>query len=101
MLALSIPSLIAALVPAILVEAPVLARYLRVPMRRALWISTQANLFSTLVGGLIALASNFVLPMWTDFSREAVLVSLVPMLFITWWLENIVVRRFTYFDSKA
>jgi hypothetical protein len=101
LLALSVPTLVVALLPAILVEAPILARYLRVPFKRALWLSFAANVFSTLVGGIIAIASSFVIPFWTDTSREAVLASLVPMLFISWWLENIVVRRMQPPESKA
>ena len=92
LLAMWIPPAIIALIPAILIEAPVLARFLRVSLRSALWMSFIANVASMMVGAAIALASSFILPFATDISREATLAALLPMLLLSWWIENLVVK---------
>jgi hypothetical protein len=86
------PAMIVALPVAILLESPVLARGLRVPFRRALGLSSLANVISTLIGFVGALGLDFILLAFIGSSgssggRGVMLVALVPMFFITWWLE--------------
>ena len=102
----SVPVVVIALVPAILVEAPILARMLSVSVPRGLWLSLVANLVSTVLGAFIAIAADLLLLGGADssgmpFSRGAVLVSLVPMFFLTWWLESMSVRRMQPASPRA
>jgi hypothetical protein len=92
LLVLASPAAIAALLPAIIVEAPILARMLGIAWKRALALSAVANIFSTLVGLVISVAS-MVIPLFAETSREAVLIALAPMFFISWWIEAGTVRR--------
>jgi len=96
-LLISIPILVVTLPAAILIEAPILAHWLKVPFRRALWISFAANLFSTLLGALIAIAFDLALTLGQSSGLPGValsaLIALVPMFFITLWLERMAVRR--------
>jgi len=88
------PVMVVALVPAILIEAPILARFLKVSLRRGLWLSFVANLVSTFLGTVIAFVASLVIPIGSmDVSREMTLVSLLPMLFVSWWLEAMMVRN--------
>jgi len=57
----ALPFVLVALVPAILVEACVLAPLLPVPLRRALRLSSIANLQSTLVGFVLGLSLDAAL----------------------------------------
>ena len=86
-----IPPAIVALLPAILVEGPVLSRFLHVPGRRGLWLSFVANIASTMAGIVVAIAASLVIPGGAQMARELTLVALVPMFFFTWWLERWVV----------
>lgn len=97
---LAVPITIVGLLPAILVEAPVLARILHLPGRRALWISCIANVVSTIAGFAVAVVTSLVPVMYAEFVRETVLISLVPMFFLTWWVENLVTRRMLAPDKK-
>lgn len=85
---------IPALVPAIFVEAGVLARMLGLRYPRALWISFVANVFSTVIGAVIAIGFDVALGGGGPApGRGLFLVSLVPMFFLSWWLELWSVRR--------
>jgi hypothetical protein len=101
LLVLAVPVTIVALVPAIMVEAPILARMLTLSAGRAVGISAAANIVSTIAGAAIAIATAFIPLMYGEFMRETVLISLVPMFFVTWWIENLVVRRMLPAESKA
>ncbi|MBI2748507.1 MAG: pilin [Burkholderiales bacterium] len=97
----AIPALILALVPVIFLEAPVLAGILRLPLTSGLKLSAAVNVRSTLWGiviaivvdiGLIALGGGSMGP---APSRAALMGSLLPMFFITWWIERrAVVRKY-------
>jgi Pilin (bacterial filament) len=93
LLVLAVPVTVVGLVPAIFIEAPILARLLRVRGGRALWLSCVANVLSTIVGFVVALVTSFVPLMYGEFMRETVLISMVPMFFLTWWIENLSVKR--------
>ena len=101
LLVLAVPVTIVALLPVILVEAPILSRVLELPGRRALWMSLVANVVSTIAGAAIAVASSVVPLMWGEFVRMTVLISLVAMFFVTWWIENLVVRRMLPEEGKS
>jgi hypothetical protein len=96
-LILSIPVMALGLLPVILIEAPVLSRFLRVSFLRGLWLSFVANAASTILGALIGIAVDIALVVLLKTSFPAVapvvLVALVPMFFITWWIERKVVVR--------
>lgn len=82
-----------ALIPAIAVEAVVLGRMLGVGIGRALWLSFLANLTSTVLGGAVAVALDmFLMGGGPEPGRGVFLTSLVPMFFVSWWLERRVVR---------
>lgn len=100
LLVLAIPVTVVALPPAILLEAPVLARFLRLSWPRGLWVSLVANVVSTIAGAAIALATSFVPVMYGEFMRETALISLVPMFLLTWWLERLVVGRMAPAGTK-
>ena len=100
LLVMAVPITIIGLIPAILVEAPILSRVLQLPGLRGLWISCIANVVSTIVGFVVALVTSFVPVMYGEFIRETVLISLVPMFFLTWWIENLVVRRMVVAEKK-
>lgn len=94
----SAPALLFALVPAIFVEAPVLAAILRVAFPRGLMLSVGANLRSTFFGIGIALVTDFLLMFLSGGSglppsRGSLMVSLVPMYFLTWWIEHRAIAR--------
>jgi len=88
-----IPIAVVAFIPVVVVEGAVLAAYLHVGYGRGMWLSLAANFVSTLVGAILGVGS-FILPIpASGLSREWTLVSLVPMFFVSWWLEKVVVRR--------
>lgn len=94
---IALPYVVMALVPAILVEAPVLARLLGVDWKRGLWWSFVANLYSTLFGSILAVVADVVLVGVTGSAgwipgTGTFLASLVPLFFITWLLEARAVR---------
>lgn len=86
-----------AVIPVILVEAPLLWWRLRVPPLRSLSLSVRANLSSTLVGAVIGAAFDIAVGLTTGMSGfaglEGILIALVPLFGITWWVEYKVVRR--------
>lgn len=96
-LILTIPVMVVGLVPVILIEAPVLSRVLKVKFLRGLWLSFLANLASTILGAIIGVAIDipFILALGTGFPPVfwVALAALVPMFFITWWIERRVVGR--------
>jgi hypothetical protein len=97
-LLVSAPAIILALIPAIFIEAPVIARMLGLPFKDGLRLSTRANLISTFLGIAIGLGVDFALIFSSGGSgptpNRAVLVfSLLPMFFITWWIERWVIAR--------
>lgn len=89
--------LVVAVIPVILIEAPVLWWRLRIGARRALYVSMCANLVSTLLGAVIGFALDMAVGLATGMmgasGREGVLIALVLMFGISCWLENLVVRR--------
>ena len=94
----SLPALIIALVPVIFIEAPVLSAVLRLPIQAGLRLSAAINVRSTLFGIVIALLVDIALmassgAMGHAPSRAIALVSLVPMFFVTWWIERRAVTR--------
>ncbi len=93
----AVPFTLAALVPAILVEAPVFSRMLGVGWRRGLWWSLLANLVSTVAGAILAVLADFALLAPSGSSGlvptlASTLSALLPMFLVTWWLETITVR---------
>jgi hypothetical protein len=97
-LLLAVPAMILALVPVILVEAPVLSAILKLPFWPGISLSTSINIRSTLLGVLIALVVDFTLAMLSESSgmppgRATMIASLIPMFFITWWIERRAVIR--------
>lgn len=96
--AVAIPFTLLALVPAILVEAPILSRMLRVSLKRGLWWSFLANLVSTVAGGILAIVADIAILAPTGSSGvtpniATVLFALVPMFLLTWWIEAWIVRH--------
>ena len=95
----SVPVLIVALLPVIFVEAPVLAAFLRLPLSSGLKLSAAVNVRSTLIGVLIAIVADIALMFLAGGSsglppsRVSLLVALVPMFFITLWIEDRAVAR--------
>lgn len=96
-LMLSIPMLMIGLVPIIVVETPFIARLLGLGFRRSLWVSSCANLASTIAGAVIAIGLDFAMiaggSSGLEPSKAVMLLSLLPMFFVTWWLEARVVRK--------
>lgn len=87
-----------ALVPAILVEACLLASLLPVALRRALRLSLIANLQSTLLGLVLGFAVDIALvtlsgSMGPDPNRASLIAALIPMFFLTWWIEYKAIKR--------
>ncbi len=96
-LMLAIPALVVWVVPIVVVEAPILARALRVRFLRGLTLSTAANLATTIAGTLTAAVVDAILIAVTGSSglpggRADQIGALVPMFFISWWMEAYVVR---------
>lgn len=94
----SVPFVAMATAPAILVEAPILSLMLGVGLARGLWWSLCANLASTVLGSLLAIAADAAFVIATgssglEASRPTVLLTLVPMFWLTWLLERSTVRR--------
>ena len=87
----SLDATIPALLPAILVEAVVLARLLELRFGRALWIAFVANLASTILGAIVALMVDRVAGSSPYPDRELILAALVPMFFVSWYIEWLVV----------
>ena len=89
--------LVVALLPVIPLEGLILGWRLRVPLRRAMWISFCANLVSTFVGAAIGIALDLAIGGLTGSlgagGREGLVVSLVLMFGITVWLENRTARQ--------
>jgi hypothetical protein len=96
---LAMPLVGVALVPAILLEAPVLRRVLRLSWRRALWLSFVANSLSTLYGLILGIAFDFLMAMGTGSAgppptRVGAVIMLVPWFFLSWWIElKLIARR--------
>lgn len=91
------PAMVIALPLAIFIEAPVLARGFGVSFKRSLALSASANVVSTLLGVFIAFALDLAIlaPLGSSGlpgGRGPMLVSLLPMFFVTWWIEARVVR---------
>jgi hypothetical protein len=88
------PALLLALLPVILIEAPVFAGILRLSFQAGLKLATSVNLRSTLLGflfalvvdfGLIALGSGWMGPVP---GRGPLLGALIPMFLFTLWIED-------------
>ena len=98
-LAASWPALLLALVPVIFIEAQVLSAILRLPFWPGVKLSARANIRSTLLGLPIALVVDLVLSLLAGGSagffpsRGSAVASLVPMLFVTWWIEHRAITR--------
>ncbi len=93
-----LPVMIVALLPVIPLEAVVLARLLKLPFKRALYLAFIANLWSTLAGIVLGIVIDVTLMGLTgssgaEFTRGAALVMLVPMFFITWGLEYRLLKK--------
>ena len=92
----AMPIVALALIPAILLEAPVLGYLLKLPLRRAALLSLRANLASTLVGFVAGLAVDLALsPGGSGFPpvRASVAIMLVPWFFFSWWIEHLSVAK--------
>ena len=92
------PATMLMLGPAILIEAPILARLLAIDLKHGLGLASAANVFSAVVGALIAFFADMVLFAATGSSgspasRGALIGALVPMFFVTWWLESRYAKR--------
>ena len=95
-LMVTLPVIVLALLPVIPVEAAILWRLLKLPVRRALYLSFVANLYSTFAGAIISFPFDIGFGTMTgssgvEFTRVAVSIMLVPMFFITWWVEQRVI----------
>jgi len=88
------PALLLALLPVILIEAPVFAGILRLPFRAGLKLATSVNVRSTWLGFLFALVADIGLMALSGGSagpvpgRGPLLGALVPMFFFTLWIED-------------
>jgi hypothetical protein len=88
------PALLLALLPVILIEAPVFAGILRLPLQDGLKLATSVNLRSTFLGFLFALVADIGLITLSDGSmgpvpgRAPLLGALIPMFFFTLWIED-------------
>jgi hypothetical protein len=81
------------LVPAIVVEAIVYGRTLGMGLRSALVAAAIANVVSTAVGGGISIAFDVVLVGGGPEPSTALFAGvLVPMFFLSWWIEAGLVR---------
>jgi hypothetical protein len=94
----AVPFVAMAMVPAMLVEAPILSRLLDVSFVRGFWWSVSANFASAILGSLIAVAVDVALVATTgssglEINRTTVLVTLVPMFWLTWLLERSTIRH--------
>jgi hypothetical protein len=98
---IAVPMILLALLPAILLEACVLAPLLPVPPRRALALSSVANLSSSLWGIALAIAVDGVLigvsgSAGPEPTRTTAIAALVPLFFLTWLIEyRAIARRMT------
>lgn len=98
---LALPIIVMALLPAILLEACVLAPTLAVPLRRALMLSFGANVRSTLWGLGLGIVIDGVLLGTSDSAgpaptKAAATAMLVPLFFFSWWIEyRAIMRRAT------
>ena len=95
---LDLPFVLAALLPAILVEALVYVPALHVPLGRALSHSWRANLASTLLGVVLGIAADFGLVAMTgsagpEPTRGPALAMLVPFFLLSWWVEHRMIAR--------
>ena len=94
----AVPLVGLALVPAVLVEAPLLRFFLKVPLRRALALSFAANLLSALFGLVLGIAFDLILGMATGSSgfpptRGGASAALVPWYFLSWGIEHSVIAK--------
>jgi len=94
----AVPFVLLALLPAILLEAGVLAPLLRLSPRRALALASIANLQSSLWGFGLAIAIDALLiwisgSMGPEPTKPGVTVMLVPLFFITWLIEYRAIAR--------
>ena len=103
----AMPIVALALIPAILLEAPVLGYLLKLPLRRAALLSLRANLVSTLVGLVAGLAVDLALSMSTGssgfpFTRYAVAIMLIPWYLLSWWIEyGVIAKRLPEMPRQA
>jgi hypothetical protein len=94
----AVPLVAIALLPAIFLEAPVLWWRLKIPWRKALWLSFVANALSTLYGFILGIAFDFIVAAGTQTSgfppsRGGAAVMLVPWFFLSWWIEHKLVAK--------
>lgn len=92
------PFVLVALLPAILIEACVLAPLLPVFLQRALALSFVANLQSSLLGIGLAVAVDVALMAASgstgpEPTRASATVALIPMFFLTWRIEYRAIER--------
>lgn len=90
---LGVPLVVAALLPAIVIEALIYQPMLRQDFRPALKLSTWANLASTFWGVVLGIGADLLLTAATDSSgllptRGAMLAALVPLLLLSWRIER-------------
>jgi hypothetical protein len=87
------PVLLIGLIPVILIESLVLRRRLGLGWPRALGATAVANVVSTVVGIVGALILPLNMPYWGGAPLYlGLLVLLVPLFFISWWVEYPVAR---------
>lgn len=94
----ALPVVALALIPAILLEAPVLRFLLEVTLRRALLLSLIANLLSALFGFVLGFAFDFTLGIATGVSglpptRAAASIMLGPWFLLSWWIEHSLIAK--------
>lgn len=95
---LALPIVVAALIPAIPLEALVLKAMLRLPLRRALSLSLWANLRSTLIGVVLGIAIDLLLVAGTgsagpEPTKGAATAMLAPLFLLSWWIEHRAILR--------
>ena len=95
---LAIPVVVLALIPTVIVEALVLMRLLQVSIWRGLFLTTVANLTSTILGVIGSIALDFFLVVGLGSSGlplETVTAAtmLVPFFLFSWWIEYHVIVR--------
>ena len=94
----AVPFVLVALVPAVLLEACVLAPLLPVAPRRALALSFIANLRSSIWGIGLALVVDAALiglsgSVGPEPTKASAIAALLPLFFFTWWIEHRAIRR--------
>ena len=92
------PAVLIALIPAVFVEALILVWMLKVSILRGLFLTTVANLISTILGVIVSFGLDRLLLAGSGssglvFEKATVIPILVPFFFFSWLIEHLVIAR--------